>query len=286
MRTVWYGAVLLTTIALSGSCVTPRRFEPATSDTPADTACPAANVRNTERAVLCARVIDARTGVGVPGGDVTFVRKGGGSMSGPIYRDGTFSLNVPGGHGTLTIAWSCRRSVRLVDTLTIPAGRGVWRTFRVDVAPADTLCRRKREDRSDPSPGAVVRWMNRGPCFAISLGRWRPTLDASAVPPRRVQLDTAHQARGAAGSSHPLHHEPSSGAEWRFAGWRPLQGDSITLFWGTGFSGVELTLGVEGDSLAGRGIWTDDIIITDARGFRDTRGYPKGAAAARQVPCR
>lgn len=61
---------------------------------------------------------------------------------------------------------------------------------------------------------------------------------------------------------------------------------SVQLIWNQDFSGVALTLGVQGDSLAGRGIWTTDLIITDSLGFLDRNVYPNGAASARRVPCR
>lgn len=282
MRMAWLGAVLFAASALSGSSATSVRVAPLIPEAKTDAACPALNVRKTSRAILCARVIDGRTGVGVPGGDVEFVRKDGASMAGTIERDGTFGINVPGGHGTLTIHWSCRRSVRLVDTLTVPAGRGIERTFRVAISPADTLCRRESEDQTDPSPAAVARWMSRGPCFAISLAPWKPRLGAGATPPRWVRLDSAHQAGGRTNSIQPLHH-PGTG--WRFAGWQPLRGDSIGLFWNKEFTRVALTLGVHADSLAGRGMWTNDIIVTDSLGFLDRTLYPNGAASARRVPC-
>lgn len=284
-RTSWFAAVLLAVISLSCGYGNPGRVEPPSSQAPADTSCLAPNVRNTGRAILCARVIDRRTGAGVPGGDVQFVRNDGGSMAGTIERDGTFSINVPGGQGRLTIAWSCRRSVRLVDTLTVPAGQGMYRTFRVDVTPADTLCRRESEDLSDTSRAAVRRWVSRGPCLALALRPWRPALHSQDTPPRWVRLDTTSQAAGAPGSTQPLHYQPYSGASWRSADWTPLQGDSIQLSWGKDFSGVFLTLGVQGDSLAGRGMWVGDIIITDSLGFLDRKVYPNGAASARRVPC-
>lgn len=285
-RRSWFGGVLFAVTTLSCGLGTPGRVEPASSETLAQTGCPASNVRNTDRAILCARVIDRRTGVGVPGGDVEFVRKGGGSMAGEIEPDGTFGINVPGGRGTLTIHWSCRRSVRLVKTLTIPAGQGMERTFRVAITPADTLCRRESRDLSDTSHAAVARWVSRGPCFSLALGPWKPALRTGNMPPRWVRLDSAPRPSSEPGSIQPLHYERSSGVSWRSAGWKPLQGDSIELFWSKDFEGVNLTLGVQGDSLAGRGIWTSDMIFTDSLGFLDRTIYPNGAASARRVPCR
>lgn len=282
----WFGGVLVAVTTLSCGLGTPGRVEPSNSETLSRTGCQASNVRNTDRAILCARVIDGRTGVGVPGGDVEFVREDGGSMAGMIDRDGTFSINVPGGRGTLRIDWSCRRSVRLVDTLTIPAGQGMERTFRVAVTPADTLCRRESRDLSDTSRAAVARWVSRGPCFALALGPWKPTISAEHMPPAWVRLDSAHQPSSQPASIQPLHHEPSNRTNWRSAGWRPLQGDSIELLWSKDFDGVRLTLGVQGDSLAGRGIWTSDMIFTDSLGFLDRTIYPNGPASARPVPCK
>jgi hypothetical protein len=285
-RRTRFGGVLLAVTTLSCGLGTPGRVEPANSEALSQTDCPASHVRNTDRALLCARVIDRRTGVGVPGGDVEFVRKDGESMAGTIEPDGTFSINVPGGRGMLTINWSCRRSVRLVNALTVPAGQGMERTFRVAITPADTLCRRESQDLSDTSHAAVARWVSRGPCFALALGQWKPTISAEHMPPPWVRLDSAPQPSSKPGSVQPLHYERSGRASWRSAGWRPLQGDSIELLWSKDFDGVSLTLGVQGDSLAGRGIWTSDMIFTDSLGFLDRTIYPDGAASARRVPCR
>ena len=284
LRTAWSGAVLFAVVTLSGGAARSGRPEALGWEAPADTGCPAANVRNTGRAILCARVIDGRTGVGVPGGSVDFERNGGGSMHGAIRRDGRFSINVPGGHGILTISWSCRRSVRWEDTLTVPAGQGISRTFEVAVTPADTLCRREFEDRSDTSHAAVARWISRGLCFAIALGQWNPPLRGANLP-RQVRLDSAQSPRRAAHASQPLRYEPPDGSRWRRAGWRPLQGDSIEIYWGGDFVGIGLALGVQADSLAGRGMWTDDIVITDSLGFLDRARYPNGPASARRVSC-
>jgi hypothetical protein len=279
-----FGILVFATLIVSG-CATPSRAQQSPPAQQVDRPCPAANVRNTSRAILCARVIDRRTGVGVPGGQVQFVRDDGASMAGTIQRDGTFSLNVPGGRGRLTIAWSCRASTRMVETLTIPAGQGTARTFTVSVVPSDTLCRRELQDRTDTTRAAITRWINRGPCLAISLGPWGRALGSNDAPPQQVRLDSLAQSRSRAGSSQPLHYDPPSGTRWHFAGWRPMVGDSLNLYWSTGFTGVSLTLGVAADSLAGRGIWTHDVVITDSLGFRDTSGLPKGAASARRVQC-
>jgi hypothetical protein len=217
---------------------------------------------------------------------VEFVRKGDGeSMAGTIERDGSFSINVPAGFGTLTIDWSCRRSVHLVETLTLPEGRGIDRTYKVAVTPADTLCRRESEDLSDTSRAAVARWISRGPCFAVAVQPWRPRLIARVMPPAWVRLDSVQPA-GAQGSDRPLHYEPRPGSSWRYGGWRPLQGDSIQFYWNEDFMGISLTLGPSADSLAGRGMLTDDIVITDSLGFLDRNRYPNGPASAHRVPCR
>lgn len=72
---------------------------------------------------------------------------------------------------------------------------------------------------------------------------------------------------------------------WRGARWTPLQADSIQLQWNRDFDGVTVTLGIQGDSLAGQGMWIDDIIVKDSLGFLDRNRYPNGSVSARRVPC-
>lgn len=276
-------AAALVAAGLSMACATSSRFAIREADAAADTSCPASNVRGTDRAILCGRVVNEHTGHGLPGGDVRFVRGDGRSMLGAIERDGTFGINVPGGHGTLTIEWSCRTAVKLVDTLTVPPGRGLVRTFSVPVAPADTMCRREWDDRTDRSRASIARWITRGPCFAIAVEPWDPPLDPGYVPPHWVRLDSLPQAQNAPGSIQPLHH--TAGARWPSTGWGPLQGDSLQLYLNKDFTGVLLTLGLSADSLAGQGHWTDDIIETDSLGFLKMEGRPKGTVSARRIPC-
>jgi hypothetical protein len=278
-------AAAIAAVALTGGCAPSSRIAPTGGESPADTACDASYLAGYDRSLLCGRVIDERTGAGVPGGDVEFVREDGRSMVGTVDEDGTFSINVPAGRGTLTIGWSCRASVRTVRKLTVLPARGVWRTFPVTVTPRDTLCRLETNDRTDTTAGAVARWMDRGPCLELAIGPWRPRLVASETPTGRVRLDSLAEHRPRAGSSQPLHFDPPSGEQWRSSGWMPLRGDSIQLFWSKDFSGVTLTLGVSADSLAGRGIWISDVILTDADGFLDQSVYPNGAASARRIEC-
>lgn len=261
---------------------------------PSDTGC-GRYVRHSGRSELCARVVDQRTGRGVGGGHVEFVRDDGASMAGLISPNGEFGLNVPGGHGTLTIAWSCRPAVRLVDTLTLPPTKGVERVFAVSVAPQDTRCRVADRDLTDLSRGAVERWLARGPCFAIALGEWRPAVDTMYAPARWVRLETLARARHERPQGPPralpLRDRPPRGRQWTMTGWRPLRGDSLELYWSSGFSAVSLTLGRprkdrSGVALAGHGIWTFDVVVTDSLGFRDLTGLPNGPVSARRVACR
>lgn len=281
-------AVILAGGLLAGaaSSRTGMRNPGALSDAAADTGCAASSVRDTGRAILCARVVDARTGVGVPGrGGVEFVRGDGESMSGPIHGDGTFRINVPAGRGKLTVDWSCRRSARLVAELTIPPGTGVERTFQVAVTPADTLCRRETRDRSEINPATVARWMHRGPCFALTLRERNPGREPPGTPSGWVRLDSVRQNPTGGRASLALGYEHDTGDRRPWAGWTPMQGDSLELGWSTHFSGLSVTLGVRGDSLAGEWMVSSDVILTDSLGFLDRSVYPNGPASARAVPC-
>ena len=152
---------------------------------------------------------------------------------------------------------------------------------------ADTLCRVKPPDRTDASGTGFARWMGRGPCFAIVLGKWQADLGTEYVPPPRVRLDSAQESpTRAVPRTQPLRFDSPVGSAWRFGGWSPMRGDSLQLSWSTGFSALTLSLGIAGDSLAGRGIWTYDVLVTDSLGFEDTSGLPQGPAFAHRVACK
>lgn len=250
---------------------------------PADTGC-GRYVRNTGRAELCGRVVDGRTGVGVGGGDARFVRIDGREMNGPIGDDGRFNLNVDAGHGTLTLQWSCRAQKRLVDTLTLAAGRGTRQVFSVEADASDTLCR-VATDRGDTSSAAVLRWRNHGPCLSITYGPWRPQLDERYLPASWVRLDLGDPRSSVASRVQPLMDRPPVAPGWRSRGWRPIQGDSLELYWSTGFSAVTLTLGHRADSLVGHALWTFDVVIIDSLGFEDLSSLPRAQVSARSVAC-
>src|SRR5688500_16672229 len=96
-----------------------------------DRDCRSWNVRNTDRAILCGRIVDSVSGRGIGGGNARFVRTDSVEMNGMIETDGRFSMNAAGGFGTLTLRWSCRSSRVLVDTITLTPGTGLARTFLV-----------------------------------------------------------------------------------------------------------------------------------------------------------
>jgi hypothetical protein len=59
----------------------------------------------------------------------------------------------------------------------------------------------------------------------------------------------------------------------------------MEMVWGDGYSGVSLTLGMSGDSLAGHGIWENDVIQLDSLGFPVLDSLPKGLASAHRITC-
>jgi hypothetical protein len=253
-----------------------------------DTSCWNPHIRNTGRALLCGRVVDSVSGQGVGGGlnggSARFVRVDGVEMNGPIRADGSFSLNVAGGHGTLTLRWSCRGARVIADTITLAPGTGQWREFRVAADAADTLCR-VREERTPSSAESGSRWLSYGPCLRISYGAWEPTLGPEYPVSRWLRLESAPDRQARPGSIQPFQDSLGVGTRWRMRGWRAIRGDSLEFAWSTGFAAVTITLGVSGDSLVGSGLWTFDVINTDSLGFIDTSGLPRARVTAHPAPC-
>lgn len=251
-----------------------------------DITCRSDHVRNTGRALLCGQVIDRTTGLGVGGGllggNARFVRDDGVEMNGPVDSDGSFSLNVAGGRGTLTVDWSCRRGRQLTDTLTLPPGTGTALKFLVSAEASDTLCRvSTRESRADPSRDARDRWLRAGGCWSIRYQPWHPDIGPEYPVSTWIQLTSPD----AGADGRQFRDSLDSRAPWRARLWQPLRGDSLEIVWSTGFAAVTLTLGASGDSLSGIGLWTFDVIRTDSLGFIDNSGLPTAAVSARQTAC-
>jgi hypothetical protein len=251
-----------------------------------DSSCRSSHVRNTGRALLCGQVVDSASGRGVGGGlfggNARFVRVDGREMNGPIGPDGRFSLNVAGGHGTLTLNWSCRPERVFTDTLTLAPGTGTAREFAVAADAADTLCRVSiAENRADLSPSVLDRWLHSGSCWSVRYEPWLPELGIEYPVSTWIQL--AAPDSGARGQT--FRDSLDVRAPWRMRRWQPIRGDSIEISWSTGFSAVTLTLGAFGDSLSGSGLWTFDVIRTDSLGFVDNSGLPRANVSARRTAC-
>jgi hypothetical protein len=99
-------------------------------------------------------------------------------------------------------------------------------------------------------------------CYQLTLGEWSRPLDnvPTIIPPQQLQLDTAvlpHLLpRDTLWSVRPS-MIPSRGrlptSSWRYVG-----SDSVAIVWSTGFTGVQLRLGIFGDTLRGEAIAFDD----------------------------
>ena len=96
-----------------------------------------------------------------------------------------------------------------------------------------------------------------GSCWDIQIGPWQPNRELGGdslevAPPSRVRLDTtrADELEGAGYAlSVPSGAIPS---KHRFASWRPMGRDHITLSWSTGFSGLTMDLRVTPRHLQGQ----------------------------------
>ena len=251
-----------------------------------DSSCRSGHVRSTGRALLCGQVVDRATGRGVggslSGGNARFVRTDGSEMNGPIGPDGSFSLNVAGGHGALTLDWSCRRSRALSDTVTLAPGTGTALEYRVTADASDTLCRVSAgENRTDLRPDARTRWLHAGRCWDLRYGLWHPDLGAEYPVATWIQL----AASVTDASEQSFRDSLAMDAPWRMRSWQPLRGDSLELVWSTGFTALTLTLGGSGDTLSGTGLWTYDVIRTDSLGFVDDSWLPRAVVSARRTAC-
>jgi hypothetical protein len=99
------------------------------------------------------------------------------------------------------------------------------------------------------SPESVVG------CYDLRLGPWKPHPPEDSLPyapPPRVQLVTAPAVATFGPGYLTLSPAPNSlPSVHEFAGWRPGGGDSLDLYWSTGFQGLEMTVRVVGDTLRG-----------------------------------
>lgn len=99
-------------------------------------------------------------------------------------------------------------------------------------------------------------------CYQLSVGPWRgappggPNLP-SQQPPTRARLDTLALPQPFQDDGfvvEPVRVSPYG--HWP-AGWS-VAGDTVRLWWSTGFTGVSLRLGAHGDTLTGRAVTFHD----------------------------
>lgn len=241
-------------------------------------------LRRPDWAQICGRVVDKKSGVGAPGGSTRFRRPDGAWSMGNIENDGRFTFNIPSGHGTFGLAWGCRTRERYTETLTVAAGQGVTRLIEVDMDALDTLCR-VRVVRADTSAAAFARWLERGPCFAFGYGTWSKSDTIGRPVAAEVQLDSVPEYPDEAMTSLPFRDRGPAPEGLDFRSWRPIRGDSLEVGWSSGFGGLNITVRLVGDSLAGVVQSWDDLIRRDSLGFRDVSMYARASVSGRRVPC-
>lgn len=110
-----------------------------------------------------------------------------------------------------------------------------------------------------PTPLAtpLAKWPDVVGCWELRMGAWRPALMLGAderiiTPPARILIDSTIGTRPY--ERRNLLLRPAPGATpsvHRYSWWNMGRADSIELRWTTGFSGVNMSLEHEGDTLRG-----------------------------------
>ncbi|GJG86473.1 hypothetical protein tb265_16540 [Gemmatimonadetes bacterium T265] len=91
-------------------------------------------------------------------------------------------------------------------------------------------------------------------CYRLTVGSWQrapaggPTM-TSQQPPARFRLDTVVLPPP---FDHRFAVQPAKVAGGNWPAGRSVAGDSVDLWWSTGFTGVRLRLAARGDTLVGR----------------------------------
>jgi hypothetical protein len=130
-------------------------------------------------------------------------------------------------------------------------------------------------------------------CYRLAVGDWEPALqivDAHYHTPPAFFLLTdvpSDDARIEASMAYPVIPHSTRSRAW----WEELGGDSVRIAWSDGFTGVQLHLRAEGDSLVGTAQATSDlkhvVLTTDASGDTIQQVVPSPAtnAVARPDTC-
>src|SRR6266404_1404423 len=118
-------------------------------------------------------------------------------------------------------------------------------------------------------------------CYELTLSAWRPNLNFGEeavflTPPHRIQLFAERGTQGWESKGYVV--KPAPGTEpsiHRGSYWLPKSSHSIEIVWTTGFSGLVMSLKIEGIDLRG-----------EAKGFWDfPRGRQTAEVTTRKVEC-
>lgn len=107
------------------------------------------------------------------------------------------------------------------------------------------------------APTPLASWPDVVGCWELRMGAWAPALMLGAderviTPPSRVLLDSAVGTRPYERRNLLLRPAPGATPSMhRYSWWNMGRADSIELRWTTGFSGVNMSLSHEGDTLRG-----------------------------------
>jgi hypothetical protein len=116
-------------------------------------------------------------------------------------------------------------------------------------------------------------------CYRMVIGNWANTgAHHGVTPPMEFRLDTASAAgEHARALGHRTVTPPIPGQEDRFTSWSFGSGDTLRVWWSTGYVGGGYTLKVQGDSVFGRATTRTDVRRS---GIPDPTAPAHGARAA------
>ena len=108
-----------------------------------------------------------------------------------------------------------------------------------------------------PLATPLAAWPDVVGCWELRMGAWSPALplgpdERIVTPPARVLIDSTIGTRPYERRNLLLRPAPGAAPSvHRYSWWNMGRGDSIQLRWTTGFSGVNMSLSHEGDTLRG-----------------------------------
>lgn len=107
------------------------------------------------------------------------------------------------------------------------------------------------------APTPLAEWPDVVGCWQLRMSAWEPALMLGAderviTPPSRVLIDSTIGIRPYERRNLLLRPAPGAAPSvHRYSWWNLGRGDSIQLRWTTGFSGINMSLAHEGDTLRG-----------------------------------